>query len=280
MTHYAVFAADTIVPRFPEPAYDKNNGNEWIVVKDTGVAVRSGSEPGIILGADPEQSGFFLAGRRYLGFHAGRPCYAAELAPSSPVPAGWEIKNPRELFGRVPEEEVALASFAVRIVDFFSTSCFCGRCGSRTEPVKIERAVKCPSCGLIVYPRISPAIIVLIKNGDKILLARSPRFPPELHSVIAGFAEAGETLEHAVRREVREEVGIGIKNIRYFGSEPWPFPNSLMIGFTAEYDSGEIAIDNNEIVFAGWFGRDNLPGLPSAMSISRALIDHWKEGRI
>jgi NAD+ diphosphatase len=112
-------------------------------------------------------------------------------------------------------------------------------------------------------------------RGEEILLARSPRFPPERYSVIAGFAEPGETLEHAVCREVQEEVGISVKNIRYFASEPWPFPDSLMIGFTAEYDAGEVTIDNNEIVSAGWYRRENLPDLPAPMSISRALIDGW-----
>ena len=101
-----------------------------------------------------------------------------------------------------------------------------------------------------------------------------------MHSVIAGFVEPGETLEHAVSREVLEEVGIAVKNIRYFASEPWPFPDSLMIAFVADYPGGEISIDNNEIVFAGWFGRDNLPGLPAKMSISRALIDSWVERKI
>ncbi|MFA5332286.1 MAG: NAD(+) diphosphatase [Methanoregula sp.] len=276
MTHHAVFATDTLVSCFPEPEYDEKTGRDWIVVSGAGVAVRPGNPPQIVFGSDPEDAGFPIANVRYLGIHGKRSCYAAELKPSAPVPAGWEIRNVRELFTRLLPEDLALASFAVRIADFFTTSRFCGRCGYPTEPVLIERAVKCPSCGLILYPRISPAIIVLITNGDRILLARSPHFPPDMHSIIAGFVEAGETLEHAVQREIHEEVGISVKNIRYFGSEPWPFPNSLMIGFTAEYDSGRIAIDNHEIVSAGWYGRDNLPPLPSPMSISRDLIDRWK----
>ena len=181
----------------------------------------------------------------------------------------------RELFGRIPEEDLAIASFAVRMIGSAAASRFCGRCGHATEPVLSERAWKCPGCGLGVYPRISPGIIVLIIRGEEILLARSPRFPAGMHSVIAGFTEPGETLEHAVCREVREEIGITIKNIRYFASEPWPFPDSLMIAFVADYATGEITIDNNEIVSAGWFSRDNLPGLPARMSIARALIDWW-----
>ena len=213
----------------------------------------------------------------YLGHRGTTPCYAAELPEDIPLPEGRVIVGVRELYGRIPDEDVAIAAFAVRMIASAKASRFCGRCGTKTVPVLTERAKRCPACGLVVYPRISPAIIVLITRGEECLLARSPRFPNGMHSVIAGFVESGETLEHAVHREVKEEVGLVVKNIRYFASEPWPFPDSLMIGFIAEYAAGEIEIDNNEIVSAGWFGRDALPPLPAPMSISRALIDRWVE---
>jgi NAD+ diphosphatase len=140
-------------------------------------------------------------------------------------------------------------------------------------PKNDEVAKQCPQCGFVSFPRISPAIIVLVEHDGKALLARSPRFKEGLFSTLAGFVEPGETLENAVRREVKEEAGINVKNIRYFGSQPWPFPDSLMIGFTAEYACGEITVDNNEILDARWFSADNMPEIPGKISISRALID-------
>jgi NAD+ diphosphatase len=136
-----------------------------------------------------------------------------------------------------------------------------------------ERAKECPQCGLLAFPRLSPAIIVLVQRRHELLLARPYHFPPGLYSVIAGFVEPGETLEEAVVREVREEVNLAIKDIRYFGSQPWPFPHSLMIGFTATHAGGEISIDDAEIEDAGWFKADALPTLPGKISIARKLID-------
>jgi NAD+ diphosphatase len=134
-------------------------------------------------------------------------------------------------------------------------------------------AKECPQCGLIDFPRISPAVIVLVERDKKVLLARSSRFKDELYSVLAGFVDPGETLEEAVRREVKEEVNIEVSNIRYFGSQPWPFPDSLMIAFTAQYSGGEIHVDGTEILDTNWFDPDKLPTIPGKISIARALID-------
>ena len=136
----------------------------------------------------------------------------------------------------------------------------------------------CPSCGLAVYPRISPAIITLVRKGDLALLASNAKFPGAFYSTLAGFAEIGESLEETLVREVREEVGIVVKDVRYFGSQPWPFPNSLMIAFTAEWESGEIAIDPSELSDAKWFRADELPMIPPPVSIARRLIDAWVTG--
>jgi len=162
-------------------------------------------------------------------------------------------------------------------VDWDQNRRFCGKCGGPTEDKVDERAKYCARCDLINYPRLSPAVIVAILKGDQILLARNKRFRMSMYSVLAGFVEPGETLEACVEREVHEEVGIAVKNIRYFGSQPWPFPNSLMIGFVAEYAGGQITIDDREIAEAGWFSRSNLPQIPSSISIARRLID-WFVG--
>jgi len=141
------------------------------------------------------------------------------------------------------------------------------------EPQSTERAKRCPKCGLLHFPRLAPAIIVLVERGDKLLMARSRHFASGMYSVLAGFVEPGESLEEAVIREVKEEVGISIKDIQYFGSQSWPFPHSLMIGFTATYEGGEISMDDTEIEDAGWFSIDKLPPLPGKISIARKLID-------
>ena len=179
----------------------------------------------------------------------------------------------RSLYDSLDEDLFWLAARAVQIVAWNRTHQYCSQCGQRTKPHERDRALVCPDCGLQSYPRLSPAIIVLVERERQLLLARSPRFPKGRYSVIAGFVEPGETLEEAVVRELREEVGIEVDNIRYFGSQSWPFPNSLMLGFTAEHVAGEICIDDHEIEDAGWFSPDDLPDLPDGISISRKLID-------
>ena len=152
----------------------------------------------------------------------------------------------------------------------------------RTKLHPTERAKECPQCGRLHFPRLAPAIIVLVERGHEMLLARARRFPTVMYSTLAGFVEPGETLEEAVVREVKEESGITVKDIRYFGSQPWPFPHSLMIGFTAVYESGEITLGDEENIDAGWFSADNLPPLPGKISIARKLIDWFleKQGKL
>lgn len=272
--HRAVFAVTGLSAQLPAPCKIPP-GALFVLVNAEGIVACNGGGLQVAWDAGTLPDKLTREPAEYLGHRQDIPVYALTLPGDTTVPGGQKIPNLRELYGQVPDEDLALASFAVRLAASAVASRFCGRCGHATEPVLTERAWRCPACGLVVYPRISPAIIVLITRGEKILLARSPRFPPGMHSVIAGFVEPGETLEHAVSREVREEVGITVKNLRYFASEPWPFPDSLMIAFVAEYDTGEIAIDHNEIVSAEWYGRSNLPGLPASLSISRALIDRW-----
>ncbi len=179
----------------------------------------------------------------------------------------------RNLFDSLDDALYRLAVVAVQVVDWDRMHQFCGRCGEKTEYKEGVRAKACPRCGLVSFPRISPAVIVAVERDNKLLLARASRFPTQFYSVLAGFVEPGETLEEAVAREVKEEVGIELANISYFGSQPWPFPDSLMIGFTAQYAGGEICIDESEIVDAGWFEANELPTLPGKISIARQLID-------
>ena len=152
----------------------------------------------------------------------------------------------------------------------------CGHCGAATVIKDGERARECPRCGELSYPRISPAVIVRVTRGEEILLARARRFPPGFYSVLAGFVEPGETLEECVRREVREETGVELRDLSYFASQPWPFPHSLMVAFTAAHASGDIRVDASELVDAGWYGRDSLPRLPDPLTVARRLIDAWR----
>jgi NAD+ diphosphatase len=214
---------------------------------------------------------------QYLGILQGHPCYSAEILPDTIAPEGLTFVDLRSLYGIIDEDLFLLAGKAFQIVSWDQAHQFCGRCGSQTQEQPGERAKICPKCGFISYPRICPAVITAIIKDDKILLAHAKAFKANMHSLIAGFLEPGETLEECVQREITEEVGIKVRNIKYFSSQPWPFPNSMMIGFTAEYESGEIAVDGVEISEAGWFGVDNLPELPSEVSIARRIINWYIE---
>ncbi len=216
--------------------------------------------------------GSLLSSER-LGTLDGIPCFCAEAAPG-PAPDGFRYSGIRALFAALSEDYFKIAGRAFQIVEWARTHRFCGACGSKTERKPGERAMGCPSCGHLTYPRISPAVIVAVVREDRLLLAHSARFTKGFSSVLAGFVEAGETLEECIHREVREEVGIEVKSLRYFGSQPWPFPNSLMIAFTAEHASGEISVDGVEIEEADWYPASALPpNLPSMHSVARKLID-------
>ena len=188
-------------------------------------------------------------------------------------PDGHVFRGMRTLFGAHDDVQLAIAGRAFQIAEWARTHRFCGRCGKPTMTAPGERAMRC-ACGHTTYPRISPAMMVLVKRGDAILLARNVNAPSGRMSALAGFLEAGESVEDAIHREVLEEVGIEVKDPRYFASQPWPFPHSLMLAFTAEYAGGELTPDRTEIAEAAWFGPgDTLPQLPPRQSISRALIE-------
>lgn len=208
-----------------------------------------------------------------IGAFEGTLIVAANAEVTCAPPVGARFASLRSLFGVMSDDLVAIAGRAFQLVDWNRSHQYCGVCATPTERVQHERSRKCPSCGHAAYPRISPAMMCLVTRGHEILLARNVNFPAGRYSALAGFLEAGESIEEAVIREVREEVGIQVTAPKYFASQSWPFPHSLMIAYTAEYAGGELTPDGREIAEASWFTTDNLPQLPPRISIARALIE-------
>lgn len=188
----------------------------------------------------------------------------------------YEMCGLRASYNKLPHDLYQIAGKCQEILYWDANTRYCGVCGG---PMKMHTEIskRCTHCGKEVWPLLATAIIVLIRRGDKVLLVHARNFRGKFFGLVAGFVETGETLEEAVVREVHEEVGIKIKNIRYFASQPWPYPCGLMVGFTADYVSGELHLQRSELDDAGWFDRDHLPPVPDKMSIARQLIDSWLE---
>lgn len=262
-----------------EPKYNcRATGDEkesWLYFTKNKILIRDDNLEMILPEIDSFKQSKKLIRCQYLAQVQGRSCNAAELAPDTVAPEGMSFYDLRKLLGKIPDNLFFFAGKASHILHWDRMHQYCSRCGAKTENKPDERAKLCPACGLVIYPRISPAIIVAITRGREILLAKGNRFQANFYSVLAGFVEPGETFEECVQREVKEEVGLKVKNIQYFGSQPWPFPDSLMVGFTAEYASGDIIMDKNEILDAGWFSPEQLPQIPGVGSIARRLIDSF-----
>jgi len=263
----------TFIPAVTAPAAFERR--VWFVAHADGLVVRDDAGGAPLLPRDDDLEALGLAGAPvdYLGQLDGAHAFAVSAA--APPGAPWVTRGLRLLYGAFGEELFGVAGRALQIALWAATHRFCGRCGTETERMPGDRAMRCPACGLTAYPRIAPAIITLVRRGDEALLARGARFPLPFYSTLAGFAEPGESLEETLVREVREEVGVEVRDLRYFGSQPWPFPHSLMIGYFAEWASGEIVIDGSEILDAQWFSIDRLPNVPPRISIARRLIDAW-----
>jgi NAD+ diphosphatase len=252
----------------------------WFAFRGSDLLVRVEEETARVpTGAEWEALGLAAGRVHEIGAVEGLPARAVELPEGTEPPSGLVFQGLRKLWNLLPEEIWRVAGRAVQIVEWDRSHRFCGRCGEETVPQEGEFARRCPRCGLHHFPRVSPAVIVRIERGDEILLARSPHFAPGVYSTLAGFVEPGESMEQCVAREVFEEAGVRVTNIRYFGSQPWPFPHSLMVGFVADWESGDITPQPGEIEDAAWFTVDTLPKLPSRFSIARALIDEWIEAR-
>lgn len=219
-------------------------------------------------------TGLGLGDPLYLGTLGGVPCVAAEADPERDLPEAWAATSLRALFGQVSEAEYGLAGYAAQMLYWRRTSGFCPVCGHRTEPREGDWGRLCPNCGHVAYPHISPATLILIYDGPRLLLAQKPGWGTR-YSILAGFVEPNESLEDCVRRETREESGLEITDLAYAGSQPWPYPHQLMVGFTARYAGGEIMIDEAELERAAWFEVGSLPDLPPPVSLSRQMIDAW-----
>lgn len=272
-----------------EPGLHCSNQSErgyWFLFKkDTVLYFGKGNDITFPVLLAPSELGLKTTEPVYIGKLDGKNVFAAQVFETEELcynccgVASFNYASPRDLFCTIGEEWFALVCRALHICRWNESWKFCPACGSPAVNSVKERAKVCTGCGRTDYPVISPAVIVAVTKGDKLLLAHNVRYNhvPERYSVLAGFVESGESAEDTIRRELMEEVGITVKNIRYFGSQSWPFPNSMMLGFTAEYESGEVIPDGEELDKAGWFGADELPEIPPFGSISRKLIENFKK---
>lgn len=254
-----------------EPSY-------WFIFKDQEMLINKRGNNKIPLKEDLDDINITPLRNFYLGLLNGKPCFSVEARQDTETPHDMLLCDLRNLYQLLDEDQYLLAGKALQIINWDKNHQFCGRCSSPTVPSEYERAKICPECGYRSYPRLSPAVITAIIKEGEILMAKHG-YREKRYGLIAGFVEPGETLEEAVIRETGEEVGIKVKNIKYFGSQPWPYPHSLMVGFIAEYDGGEIEVDGNEIVDADWFSPEDIARIPSKLSIARELIDWFTSKR-
>jgi len=275
--------------RFEPGVFCKNPDQRgcWLIFKKDKVLYYGNMEKGDVYFPEllsPSELGLKTSVPQFIGTLDGKNVFAAvtfdteEICYNCCGVASHTYAHPRELFSIIGAEMFAVLCRALHIVRWHEGWKFCPKCGTPVEDSKTEHALVCPKCGRTDYPLLAPAVIVAITKGDKLLLAHNSKSPiKDRYSILAGFIESGESAEDAIHREIREEVGIEVKNIKYFGSQGWPFPYSFMLGFTAEYASGDMKPDGVELDKAGWFDADNLPLIPPFGSISRELIEDFKK---
>jgi NAD+ diphosphatase len=249
----------------------------WLIVQDQGlIVVPEGDRFRLPSGECPPALDGGLSPPLWLGTLEGTPCWVSPLAPDAAMPAGFHRETLVPMRGsRLTDDLLSLGGMAMQALYWESTSGHCPRCGERTERIEGEWGRRCPRCRYEHYPHLHPAVIVLVRDGDRCLLARKREWAPGRYALVAGFVDNGECLEGAVAREVREEVGVEVKDIQYVGSQNWPFPSQLMVGFVAAYAGGEIAIDRDELEDARWFPRDALPAGPSRHSIAGFILETY-----
>jgi len=216
--------------------------------------------------------------KQFIGYLNDQPCYLLEITPESKLDDDLVLTPLRNLLGRIPDSLFTVCSRSLQLSEWMRNNQFCGVCGTKMKMHETERAMFCECNNVLVYPRISPCIIVLVTKGEELLLAHNKNFPGTFYSTLAGFIEAGESAESAIHREIFEEVKVRVQNIKYFGSQSWPFPSQLMLGYHAEYLEGEITPDGEEIDLADWFHYKDLPNVPTGnISISGQLIESYLE---
>jgi len=250
----------------------------WLIVQNQGLIVV------------PEGEGFRLpTGRRpaaldgsgepfWLGTFKGTPCWVAELPREATLPPGLHRETLVPMQGtKLPDDLLSLGGMAMQALWWESTSGHCPRCGEGTTRIEGEWGKSCPKCRYEHYPHLHPAVIVLVRDGDRCLLARKAIWAPGRYALVAGFVDNGESLEGAVRREVKEEVGVDVDDIQYVGSQNWPFPSQLMVGFVARYAGGEVTVDREELEDARWFPKGQLPSRPSHHSIAGFILKNYGE---
>ena len=248
-------------------------GNELLVCHSSDARLPTAQDIEVISHKFLKKGAFFIGDR--MAYEESSEFWA-EIPPDIDLPSGMITVGLREVGSLLGEQVFYRAAKAYQLMNWSERYVFCMSCGNRLRPSSIDNGKICPSCGAVFYPPVTPAVIVAIEKDGKLLLARNANFPPTRYSIIAGFVEPGESFEDAVRREVKEEVSIEVKDIKYFGSQPWPFPHSIMVGFTAKWASGELKPDGREILDAGWFSADEMPDLPPGVSIARKLIDNFR----
>jgi NAD+ diphosphatase len=250
----------------------------WLIVQDQHLVVVPGAdEPQLPAGELPSD----LEGATpplWLGTYRDTPCWVTQLPREAHLPAGLHRETLIPMRGtRLPDDLLSLGGMAMQALWWESTSGHCPRCGESTERIENEWGKRCPRCRYEHYPHLHPAVIVLVRDGHRCLLARKKEWAPGRYALVAGFVDNGESLEGAVEREVKEEVGVEVKDVQYVGSQNWPFPSQLMVGFVAQYAGGEVRIDEDELEDARWFPCGELPTGPSRHSIARFIIDNYAQ---
>ncbi len=262
----------------PENIDTSQESNLTIILKDQEFLTSKNSQFLIFEEEDLKWSEMNLANKQFLGFLNNKPCYLSALTSESKIDDGTMLTPLRNLLGRIPDSLFTVCSRSIQLSEWYKNNQFCGACGSKMQRHNSERAMFCTCNNLLIYPKISPCIIVLVTKGEELLLAHNKNFPGAFYSTLAGFIEAGESAESAIHREIYEEVKIKVKNIQYYGSQSWPFPSQLMLGYHAEYLEGDITPDGEEIDSADWFNYKKLPQVPTGnISISGQLIESYIE---
>ena len=247
----------------------------WLLVQGQSLIVPAEDELRLPTGGRPTVFDGHFGEPLWLGTLGGTPCWVASLPADLTVPAGFQAETLIPMQGtRLPDPLLSLGGMALQALYWASTSGHCPRCGAPTERIPGEWGKRCPACQYEHYPHLHPAVIVLVRDETRVILTRKAGWAPGRYSLVAGFVDNGECLEGAVHREVREEVGVEVTDVQYVGSQNWPFPSQLLIGFVARYAGGELVVDRDELEDARWFAVDHLPSGPGRHSIARYIIDH------